>query len=71
MDLKTHEKMKDHGNMLGGKRLNTLPDETKDIKDKDEADFHIWAKNLSIKHCSQYKYLDKFIDWVDGGKNSG
>ena len=47
------------------------PDETKDIKDKDEADFHIWAKNLSIKHCSQYKYLDKFIDWVDGGKNSG
>ena len=51
------------------KALELLPIETNDIKDKDEMDFHIWAKELSIKHCSQYKYLDKFIDWIDGGKN--
>ena len=53
------------------KAEDLLPDETKDIKNKDEADFHIWAKNLSIEHCLQYKYLDKFIDWIDGDKHNG
>ncbi len=48
-----------------------LPDDTKDITDMDEADFHIWAKNLALKFCSQHKYLDNFIDWIDGDKNNG